>query len=267
MQIEKRHLGRRIYNTVPGFLQGPCPKGPVVTVWHKQSGRTGFLLYWNGSWHSSFGQQDLYKLLGISPRVKKTGSQQGYPSEPVIQAVWRYLGKRYNEGDPDVTYSKSQPDLTKGTIGAALQYSSTDDGIRKAVRLAATLPRSGSGESDAHKNLKNRIAEHPDIIGAIAVTSVFIEHQYPSGDRVDLLLESAGSKWTVVEVELEGLVETVTGLFQAVKYRALQQAVLSTEKRQGSVSAVLAARSIPAEVMTMARMLGIETVEILDQEP
>ena len=204
-------------------------------------------------------------MFGISPRVKKTGSQKGYPSEPVIQAVWRYLGKRYNEGDPDVTYGKSQPDLTKVAIRVPSQHVPSDDDLSSAVRLAATWRRSGSGESEAHKTLKNRIAEHPEIIGATAVTSVVVEHQYPSGDRVDLLLESNGSKWTVVEVELEGLVETVTGLFQAVKYRALQLAVLCTEKRQGSVSAVLAARSIPAEVRVLARMLDVVTVEVLDQ--
>jgi hypothetical protein len=135
MQAKQSHLRRRIYNTVPGFLHGPCPKGPIVTVWHKQSGRTGFWLYWKGSWHDSFGQQDLYKLFGISPRVKMTGAQQGYPSEPLIQAV---------------------------------------------------------------------------------------------------------------------------------KYRALQQAVLCIEKRQGSASAVLATRSIPAEVMAMACMLDVVTVEVLD---
>lgn len=265
MQGEQPNLRQRIYNTIPGFLQGPCPKGPILTVWHQQSGRTGFRLYWNGSWRDSFGQQDLDKLFGIRPRAKKTGSQEGYPSEPVIQAVWRYLGKRYNEGDPDVTYSKSQADLTRAAIRAPSQHEPSDDDLSSAVRLAATRRRSGAGESEAHETLKNRIAEHPELIGATAVTSAAIEHQYPSGDRVDLLLESNDSRWTVVEVELEGLVETVTGLFQAVKYRALQQAVLCTEKRQGSVSAILAARSIPAEVRVLARMLDVETVEVVDQ--
>jgi hypothetical protein len=207
----------------------------------------------------------LDKFFGIRPKAKKTGSQTGYPSEPVVQAVWRHLAKRYYEGDPDVTYGKTEPDLTRAATRASSQHEPSDDDLRSAVRLAATPRRSGTGESEAHKTLKNRIAEHPELIGATAITSVAIEHLYPSGDRVDLLLESNGSRWTVVEVELEGLVETVTGLFQAVKYRALQQAVLCSEKRQGSVSAILAARSVPKEVRVLARMLDVETAEVPDQ--
>lgn len=204
-------------------------------------------------------------MFGISPRAKKTGSQSGYPSEPVIQAVWRYLKKRYNEGDPDVIYSESTPDLTRAPKRESPQREPSDDDLSRAVRLAATWRRSGSGESEAHKALKNQIARHPELIGATGITSVAIEHQYPSGDRADLVLESDDSTWTVVEVELEGLVETVTGLFQAVKYRALQEAVLCTEKQQGSVSAILAARAIPVEVRVLARRLGVKTVEVLDQ--
>lgn len=257
-------MRQRIYNTTSGFLQGPSPTGPILTVWHPQSGRTGFRLYWNGQWNDSFGQQELDKLFGISPSAKKTGKQIGYPTEPVIQAVWRYLKERYNEGATDIIYSKFEPALTPPSQKTISPREPSDDDLRSAVRLAATSSRSGSGESEAHKLLKMRIAKHPELIGVTAVTSVAIEHQYPSGDRVDLMLKSDGSRWTVVEVELEGLVETVTGLFQAVKYRALQQAVLCTEKWQGSVSAILAARSIPKEVRVLSRMLDVETVEVLD---
>jgi hypothetical protein len=208
----------------------------------------------------------LDKLFGICPGAKRTGRQIGYPNEPVIQAAWRYLKERYNERAPDVIYSKSEPTLTSQSQNVISRQSPTDNDLRSAVHLAATSSRLGSGESEAHKSLKMRIARHPEIIGLNAVTSVALEHQYPSGDRVDLMFESAGSKWMVVEVELEGVVETVTGLFQAVKYRALQQAVLCTEKRQGSVFAILAARSIPDVVRILSRMLDVKTVEVLDEE-
>ena len=259
---EEATIRRHIYNTTPGFLQGSCPKGQTLTVWHKKSGRTGFQLYWEGKWHDSFSQQELDGLFGISPRAKKTGSQSGYPSEPVIQAAWRYLKERYNEGDLGVTYSESQPQLIPALILSSPQREPTEDDLNRAVKLAATCRRSGSGESEAHKSLKNQIANHPELIGVTEVTSVSIEHQYPSGDRADLVLESDGSKWTVVEVELEGMIETVTGLFQAVKYRALQEAVLLTAKRQGAVLAVLAARVIPLEVKVLSCMLDVMSVEI-----
>lgn len=257
-------MRQRIYNTTSGYLQGRCPKGPILTVWHTQSGRAGFRLYWDGRWHNSFSQDKLDDLFSISPNAKQTGSQIGYPSEPVIQAVWRYLKDRYNEDDPDVIYSESEPALTPPSQRVISQRELTDDDLNNAVRLAATSKKSGSGESEAHRSLKLRIAQHPELIGVTAVISHSSEYQYPSGDRVDLMFESESSKWSVVEVELEGLVETVTGLFQAVKYRALQQAVLCTEKRNGSVAAILAARSIPKEVRVLSRMLDVTTVEVLE---
>jgi len=268
MQGKEKSLRQPIHNTTPGFLQGPYPKGPILTVWHARRGRTDFRIYWDGKWHYSFRQQDLDRLFGISPRVKKTGSQRGYTSEPVIQAAWRYLKDRYNKGDRDVTYSEVQPNLTPAAIQVPPKREPSDDKLRSAVELAkkANRSRSGSGESEAHKALKNLIAQDPELIGVTGVTSFEIEHKYPSGDRADLLLESDGSRWTVVEVELEGLVQTVTGLFQAVKYRCLHEAVLCTEKRQGSVSAILAARAIPSEVMKLARMLGVKAVEVPNQE-
>lgn len=259
-------MKQRIYYTTAGYLQGRCPKGLLLTVWHTQSGRSGFQLYWDGRWHSSFSQDRLDDLFGISPNEKQTGDQIGYPNEPVIRAVWRYFTDRYNEGDPDVIYTMSEPTLPPQYQKVTTTRELTDDDLISAVRLAATSRKSGSGESEAHKSLKIRIAQQPELIGVTAVISRAIEHQYPSGDRVDLMLESDGSLWTVVEVELDGLVETVTGLFQAVKYRALQQAVLCTEKRKGYVSAILAAHSIPQEVKKLASMLDVETVEVQEEK-
>ena len=266
MQSKEQSLRQQIYNKTPGFLQGPCPKGPILTVWHSQSGWRGFQIYWDGKWHHRFRQEALDQLFGISAKLKKTGSQIGYTSEPVIKAAWSYLKNRYNEGDLDVTYSKVQPNLTPAVIEVSPKREPSDDEVRSAVKLAENWSRSGSGESEAHKTLKNQIAQDPELIGVTAVISFETEHQYPSGDRADLVLESDGSRWTVVEVELEGLVQTVTGLFQAVKYRCLQEAVLCTNKRQGSVSAILAARAIPSEVIKLAHMLSVKAVEVPNQE-
>lgn len=135
MQGKEQSLRQPIYNTTSGFLQGPCPKGPILTVWHQRSGRTGFRIYRDGQWHDSFRQQALDRLFGISPRRKKTGSQSGYPSEPVIRAAWRYLKERYNEGDPDVTYSKVQPNLTPSAILISPKREPSDDKLRSASVL------------------------------------------------------------------------------------------------------------------------------------
>ncbi len=93
--------------TSTGYLHGRTPNGKIVTVGHDQPGRTGYRLFWNGQWYTRFGQAALHDEFGIAPRAKKTGGQEGYPSEPVIRAVWRYFVDRYNHGDPGVSYTRT----------------------------------------------------------------------------------------------------------------------------------------------------------------
>lgn len=120
----------------------------------------------------------------------------------------------------------------------------------------------GEAESEAHRRLKNYVASHPDSIGLNAVISVSVEYLFPSGDQVDIAFESAGNQWTVVEVELEGMAQTFVGLFQSVKYKALQEAVLRIKNLKGSVDGVLVARSISSEIKFLAEILKIKTFEI-----
>ena len=50
------------------------------------------------------------------------------------------------------------------------------------------------------------------------------EHEYRTGDRVDVFFSGGGRDVTVVEAELEGEEELITGIHQAIKYRALAAA-------------------------------------------
>jgi len=134
--------------------------------------------------------------------------------------------------------------------------------IEDAVKQADTLRRRGTGESTKHRNLKNYIKEHPECVGLDGTVFATTEYPFPSGDRVDVAFESSGNSWTVIEVEQEGLAQTIIGLFQAVKYKALQEAVLVSKSVQGSVDAVLVAKSIPVQVKTLAEVLKIKTFEI-----
>ncbi len=65
-----------------------------------------------------------------------------------------------------------------------------------------------------------------------------------------------------MEIELQGLAQTLVGLFQSVKYKALQEAVLKSKNWQGSVDGALVAKSIPDEVKSLAGILGIRTFEV-----
>ena len=98
------HPGQLTYVSL-GYLRGVCPNGRVATVRHLKAGRTGYELLWEGRWQRRFGQANLARVFGISPRSKRSGSQEGYPAEPVIRALWRHLTDRFNRGDEGVTYS------------------------------------------------------------------------------------------------------------------------------------------------------------------
>jgi hypothetical protein len=134
--------------------------------------------------------------------------------------------------------------------------------IEEAKREASRIHRHGCVESEAHKKLKRYVAENPSCIGLNSVLSAFQEYIFPCGDKVDVAFESADNHWTVIEIELEGLVQNLIGLFQAVKYKALKEAVLKSKDLQGVVDGFLVANSIPSEVQALAGVLGVRTAEI-----
>jgi hypothetical protein len=139
---------------------------------------------------------------------------------------------------------------------------SIESALEEAKKEVERVTRLGIGESDVHKNLKNYVARYPNCIGLNKVLSVSIEYLFPSGDRVDIAIESVNNQWTVVEIEIEGLTQTLTGLFQAIKYKALQDAVLKSRNIQGSVEGILVAKSIPLEIRSLAKILDVKTFEV-----
>ena len=92
-----------------GYLQGAFPSGVATTVCHANRGRTGYRVYWERMWPDRFGQQELERTFGVSSRPKKSGTQEGYPAEPTIRALWRHFVDRYNAGDASVTYTSYDP--------------------------------------------------------------------------------------------------------------------------------------------------------------
>jgi hypothetical protein len=139
---------------------------------------------------------------------------------------------------------------------------SIETALEDAKEETLRVRKYGEAESEAHRQLKNYVASHPDSVGLDTVTSVSVEYLFPSGDQVDVAFESAGNRWTVVEVELEGMTQTFVGLLQSVKYKALQEAILRIKNIKGSVDSILVARSIPSQIKLLAEILKIRTFEI-----
>lgn len=81
--------------------------------------------------------------------------------------------------------------------------------------------RALGGEGQAHKLLKLYLARHPELVGASPNAEPFVEYQFKTGDRVDLMFKNHFPERTVVEIEVEGRDNLLVGVHQAVKYAAL----------------------------------------------
>ncbi len=82
----------------------------------------------------------------------------------------------------------------------------------------------GTGESEAHRLLKLHVLQHPLILGLSAHAQGETEHSFRTGDRVDVFFRNHAPERSVVEIEVEGKENLITGVHQAIKYRALAEA-------------------------------------------
>ncbi|NOX40013.1 MAG: hypothetical protein GXP05_05735 [Alphaproteobacteria bacterium] len=121
----------------------------------------------------------------------------------------------------------------------------------------------GGGESDAHKALKNWVAENPKKIGVPeGFDKVIIEAPLLSGDVVDVMFSDGNSFYPV---EVKSFISTDDdlrrGLYQCVKYRAVQKAQELPVK--ASVTPVLVTeRKLRGELEALRKRLGIKHVKV-----
>ena len=113
-------------------------------------------------------------------------------------------------------------------------------------------------ESEAHKKLKNFVANNPAAIGINRESIADIEHRFISGDQVDVMFSLPNLSYIVVEIELEGEFNTRIGAFQAAKYRTLAK----MEKKTQNVLAFLVAYEIPKSTKEFCENYNIKCMEI-----
>ncbi|MYK18613.1 hypothetical protein F4055_10675 [Candidatus Poribacteria bacterium] len=163
------------------------------------------------------------------------------------------------------TESKDSHSVTPPTIRTNRQrgHSLSTSG-RKSSRGHSNSGGSGGGESDEHRELKERLASNTFELGA-ELELVEVEYTFESGDRVDILLKDGSENPVTVEVEIgfsSGSGRYV-GVWQAVKYQHL--AAVKYEMPCEQVRSILAAPEIPEDVKKKCEELGIEPVEISQQ--
>ncbi|MBA5204532.1 hypothetical protein H2Y57_12685 [Pectobacterium aroidearum] len=120
------------------------------------------------------------------------------------------------------------------------------------------------GGSEAHKALKEFIAQNPTAIGLDSCTPVgTTEDLLPSGDCLDVSFCSK-KIWVAAEVKsyISAESDIVRGLFQCVKYRAVMEAVLMTKSRTQNVRALLVLESkLPKSLIPLKNILGVEVID------
>lgn len=177
--------------------------------------------------------------------------------------------KKHKDGDYKTSPSFSSDKLFNSLQNFVLlleknigQEKNIDDIISKSIRITQEIRSKESGESTHHLKLKKLIADNPELIGLTNILNTYTEYSYPSGDRVDIAFEFINGNWSVIEIELSGLYETIAGLFQTIKYKALQTALLKSKRIKGEVSGYLVANYIPKETKELAKILNVYVFEI-----
>lgn len=119
--------------------------------------------------------------------------------------------------------------------------------------------RGKGGEGKRHRSLKEYIMKHPGVLGLNKYKGD-MEHDFPSGDRCDVVFTNGKDGYAVVEIKTgdKPIGDLVSGVYQAIKYRALLQAVKGLGKKI-PVKAFLVAYEMPAEIIVHAKKHGVIT--------
>jgi len=128
-------------------------------------------------------------------------------------------------------------------------------------------PFGTGGESIEHKNLKEYVRQHPEIVGAGHGWKAFIEYPLPSNDEIDVVFKSAD---VCIAVEVKAAVSDALpfdykrGLYQTIKYGALLKAMnlAGGHEVPPTIKSVLVLESsLPEEYRKLAEVLGVTVFE------
>lgn len=129
--------------------------------------------------------------------------------------------------------------------------------------------RGGTAESEAHKRLKDYVAQHPRSVGLKkSLAPGETEYQLPSGDIPDVLFQSTRRRIAVeVKSHISNEADLRRGLFQCVKYRAILRACRSLEGKTYEADALLAIEgSLSKDLISVKNTLGVKVVENIQVE-
>ena len=180
----------------------------------------------------------------------------------------------------NVNFLRHKPDprekeaIVEEVLGKVFSYSKWFDvleelGLSPAAPLNSQFepPANGRGtrESEAHKRLKEHVAQHPESVRLNkSLAPGETERKLQSGDIPDVLFQDQNRRIAVeVKSRISGQNDLRRGLFQCVKYRALLRACRSLEGGTYEADAILAIEgSFPKELVPVRNTLGIRVESV-----
>jgi len=143
---------------------------------------------------------------------------------------------------------------------AAYVSSSQSDLSTRLARLQRGVFGPG-GEGPEHRALKEKIAAHPAAtLGEAGLRLIKKEMQFPTGDRIDVVLEDQYGRLVAVEVEVDCASDEVIGPLQCMKYGALLAYRFDRDPLE--VRKILAAHSVHQIVEEKCSRYEIEIVKV-----
>lgn len=111
--------------------------------------------------------------------------------------------------------------LLKELSLAPMELSDQDLKERGRTYSRILARQASGGEGNAHRNLKEYVARHPEAIGLPASPKGQTEYMFISGDCCDVLFRYGENQYAIAEIKNGDPGELTRGIYQMIKYRAL----------------------------------------------
>jgi hypothetical protein len=168
--------------------------------------------------------------------------------------------RNWRTGQKDEIDTAGSGDRTGETPMDDTANSHPEAGPERDTEVLRVRKYGPGGEGQAHKTLKEWVADHPEALDLGDIESRKIEYVFISGDAADVVFFHKYGGYTVVEIETT---TPLPGAHQCIKYRSLLCASKGLPLDARMVHAMLVAWSIPQEVAAFCDKYGIGFREIV----
>lgn len=125
-------------------------------------------------------------------------------------------------------------------------------------------PRTGhgmGGEGPVHEALKKAVYKNPsEVLGVPGLKGLYLEYQFETGDRPDVVLEDFEGRYITVEVEEAVASNNITGVLQAIKYKYMF--AVKCRRQNEEVRAFLVAHEIDDKVKVLCLEYKVECFQV-----